>query len=103
MILNKQKSCSFDIISNFENARENDIVGCAFAIKDDKIKTFYVPFKTDYKNLLKQIYENKTIKKYTFNAKNNINILKTAGIYVENIVFDTFLASYIKNPNRNHK
>lgn len=103
VILNKQKSFSFDIISNFENARENDIVGCAFAIKADKIKTFYVPFKTDYKNLLKQIYENKTIKKYTFNAKNNINILKTAGIYVENIVFDTFLASYIKNPNRNHE
>lgn len=102
-LLGKQESFSFDIISNFENARENNIVGCSFAINNDEIKTFYVPFKTEYKDIFKLIYENKTIKKYTFNAKNNINILKTAGISVENIVFDTFLASYIKNPNRNHE
>ena len=48
------------------------------------------------------VFENENLKKYTYNAKNDINILKSIDIDLKNISFDTVLASYIKNPNRSH-
>ena len=52
---------------------------------------------------LKSLFENETIYKTTHNAKNAYNILRNLGILSESIIFDIALASYVKDPQRNHE
>lgn len=84
--------------ADYKNAVEIQTHGVAIGLKNDGVKVFYCE---DVKSL-KEIFEDESIKKYTYNSKNDINILKNSGIEFKNITFDVFLASYIKNPSRNH-
>lgn len=94
---------AISFISDFENAVTIDFIGCAIAYEDkDNINSVYIPNKEGLISLLKPIFESEKIKKYTYNAKNDINILKSAEIELKNLSFDVILASYIKNPNRSH-
>ena len=52
---------------------------------------------------LKVIFENPNIKKVSHNIKTQYGILRDNGILTEGFVFDTQLASYEKNPTRNHE
>ncbi|MBP3820669.1 DNA polymerase I [bacterium] len=71
-----------------------------------KTKTFYISFvrslhaqldkKFVFENL-KSIFENEKIKKITHDTKNDINILRYYDINLSGVVFDTMLASYIKD------
>lgn len=100
----KKEEIALTFVSDFENAVTIDLIGCAIAYKDEneKIQSVYVANKDGLIEGLKPVFENENIKKYTYNAKNDINILKTIDIDLKNISFDTVLASYIKNPNRSH-
>ena len=100
----KKEEIALTFVSDFENAVTIDLIGCAIAYKDEneKIQSVYVANKDGLIEGLKPVFENENLKKYTYNAKNDINILKTIDIYLKNISFDTVLASYIKNPNRSH-
>ena len=49
---------------------------------------------------LKPILENKNIKKIVFKSKDLIKILLNNGMHLENLYFDTYLASYIKDSAR---
>lgn len=100
----KKEEIALTFVSDFENAVTIDLIGCAIAYKDEneKIQSVYVANKDGLIEGLKPVFENKNLKKYTYNAKNDINILKTIDIDLKNISFDTVLASYIKNPNRSH-
>ena len=49
------------------------------------------------------LYENKNIIKTVFDAKNQYNILRKNGIFVNGITFDVMLASYVKDAGRNHE
>jgi len=52
---------------------------------------------------LKQILENPRIKKIGHNIKFDLEVLQTAGINMQGIVFDTMIASYLLNPgSRQH-
>lgn len=100
----KKEEIALTFVSDFENAVTIDLIGCAIAYKDEneKIQSVYVANKDGLIEGLKPVFENENLKKYTYNAKNDINILKTIDIDLKNISFDTVLASYIKNPNRSH-
>lgn len=100
----KKEEIALTFVSDFENAVTIDLIGCAIAYKDEneKIQSVYVANKDGLIEGLKPVFENEILKKYTYNAKNDINILKSIDIDLKNISFDTVLASYIKNPNRSH-
>ena len=100
----KKEEIALTFVSDFENAVTIDLIGCAIAYKDEneKIQSVYVANKDGLIEGLKPVFENENIKKYTYNAKKDINILKSIDIDLKNISFDTVLASYIKNRNRSH-
>ncbi len=100
----QKEEIALTFVSDFENAVTIDLIGCAIAYKDknEKIQSVYVANKDGLIEGLKPVFENENLKKYTYNAKNDINILKSIDIDLKNISFDTVLASYIKNPNRSH-
>ena len=101
--LEKQEKIAIDFVADINNASDINTLGVAFAFDENGIKTYYVQNKDDNFNELKPIFENENIKKYTYNSKNCINILRNCEIELKNIVFDVLLASYIKNPNRSHE
>lgn len=74
-------------------------------------KSFYIPIGhyienqlklDDVLSALKPIFEDENIKKTTYDAKLEYNVLKTCGIETKGIIFDVFLASYVKDPSRVH-
>ena len=100
----KKEEIALTFVSDFENAVTIDLIGCAIAYEDEnnKIQSVYIANKDNLIQILKPVFEAENLKKYTYNAKNDINILKSIDIELKNISFDTVLASYIKNPNRSH-
>lgn len=75
-------------------------------------KVYYIPLHhenletqldADYVfNLLRPIFENENIKKITYDSKTAYNVFKNCGITLRGVKFDIILASYVKNPARNH-
>ena len=125
--LSSQSLIAFNIYADVKNAVDSKVIGFAFAYNKDIAadkhitfndsgfitKTFYIPIShsnianqlrlEDVINDLKSIFENETIHKTTYNAKNAYNILRNLGILSESIIFDIALASYVKDPQRNHE
>jgi len=87
--------------------------GSGIEISDSKAKTgtYYIPFEgkniepvkdiREVFNLLKPVFENQEIKKFTHNLKEADCILKYHDTDVQGIVFDTMFACYIKDSNAN--
>lgn len=125
--LKSQSLIAFNIYADVKNAVDSKVIGFAFAYNKDIAadkhitfndsgfitKTFYIPIShsnianqlrlEDVINDLKSIFENETIHKTTYNAKNAYNVLRNLGILSESIIFDIALASYVKDPQRNHE
>ena len=125
--LKSQSLIAFNIYADLKNAVDSKVIGFAFAYNKDIAadkhitfndsgfitKTFYIPIShsnianqlrlEDVINDLKSIFENETIHKTTYNAKNAYNILRNLGILSKSIIFDVALASYVKDPQRNHE
>ncbi len=125
--LRSQSLIAFNIYADVKNAVDSKVIGFAFAYNKDIAadkhitfndsgfitKTFYIPIShsnianqlrlEDVINDLKSIFENETIHKTTYNAKNAYNILRNLGILSKSIIFDIALASYVKDPQRNHE
>ncbi len=51
---------------------------------------------------LRSIIESDKIKKITFDAKSDYNLLKNKGFEPRGLEYDVLLASYVKDPNRKH-
>ena len=124
--LNKKSVFVFKIYADVKNAIRSEIYGISiaycdnFVYKDGKIinvsdlsnvKTFYIPIghsdintlnKKDISGILKPVLKNDSIKKITFDYKEQINVLKNIGINIKGVVFDNILASYVKDSSRNH-
>lgn len=125
--LSSQSLIAFYIYADVKNAVDSKVIGFAFAYNKDIAadkhitfndsgfitKTFYIPINhsnianqlrlDDVINDLKSIFENETIYKTTHNAKIAYNILRNLEILAEGVIFDTALASYVKDPQRNHE
>ncbi len=78
--------------------------------KEFKTQSYFVPLDGQGKLTkeavwakLKPILEDEKIKKVTYDLKNEYNILRLSEIDFKGFVFDVMLASYIKEPARNHE
>lgn len=78
---------------------------------EEKTRTFYFPVSHQFGDqleledvlaALKPILQDEKIKKTLQNAKFDYNILQNYDIKIKGIIFDTMLASYIKDPTRKH-
>ncbi|MEI7473891.1 MAG: DNA polymerase I [bacterium] len=126
-ILNLATVISLDTETTDLDTLRADLVGISFGInpqvnfkdgnlfadktKNDCVNTFYIPVgHIEGKQLdrifvldkLKLVFENDNIKKVLQNAKYEINILKNYNITLKGIIFDTMLASYVKDPAGKH-
>ena len=118
---------SFDTETTDINVENADLVGISIAYNsqitaknnrvkiietnENKTSSFYIPvFHLVGEQLeletvlsaLKPIFENSQIFKTAQNAKYDISILKKYDINVEGLIFDTMLASHIKDSSRKH-
>ena len=125
--LQRQKLVAFRVYANVVSAVRSEITGVSFSYNPDITydkrisfidsgaiyKSFYIPVNhsnienqlrvKDVLEALKPLFENDDVKKVTHNAKSAYNILRCAGVFVKGIIFDTMLASYVKDPQRNHE
>lgn len=125
--LKSQSLIAFNIYADVKNAVDSKVIGFAFAYNKDIAadkhitfndsgfitKTFYIPINhsniasqlrlDDVITGLKSLFETETIYKTTHNAKIAYNILRNLEILAEGVIFDTALASYVKDPQRNHE
>lgn len=77
---------------------DNSIVlGVSIGVGD---KGYYIESK--YLSKLKSLIEDKGIIKYFYDAKRTINLLRDVDIKVNGFGYDVLLASYVKDPSRNH-
>lgn len=124
-ILSGKKVISFKLLADFQNAVNFKIYGIALGFRDDisfennklvmasdstLAQTFYIPIlhnlskQLDLKFVLtklKPILENNDIKKLTHDVKIEECMLNFFDIDFSGVVFDTMLASYIKDSNAN--
>lgn len=124
-ILSDKKVISFKLLADFQNAVNFKIYGIALGFRDDisydknklvalsdsmPAQTFYIPIlhnlskQLDLKFVLaklKPILENNDIKKLTHDVKIEECMLNFFDIDFSGVVFDTMLASYIKDSNAN--
>lgn len=125
--LNKKSLISFKLEADVESAVTSNLFGISIAYNDNfksdgnniiiednteiNTNTFYIPLGHNIENqlclenvisVLKPIFENNDIKKVTHDVKVEYNILKNNDINLNGVIFDTMLASYVKNPSRTH-
>lgn len=123
--LKTQTLISLDTETTSVNIQEAELVGISIGYNSqysaksevkieqgtEKTKTFYLPVShqfgdqlelNDMLEAIKPILEDEEIKKTLQNAKFDYNILQNYGIKIKGIIFDTMLASYIKDPARKH-
>lgn len=125
--LNNQTIFSLDVETTGINPLECDLVGISLSYceqlytknnrvkidnsKSDLVKSYYIPVfhlvgqQLDLeliKEKLNPIFENENIAKTLQNAKFDFHVLRRHGMSVKNIIFDTMLASYIKDSSRKH-
>ncbi len=124
-VLKTKKIISFRTEGDIKSAISGKLYGIAIGYNDnftatDRVKfqdsdnitkTFYIPIghyienqlEQDYViSVLKPLFEDENIKKITHDAKIEHNFLLTLGINVKGIIFDTMLASYVKDSSRTH-
>lgn len=124
-MLKSQSLIAFKTYSDVKNAVNSELIGLSFALSESMsakdrievkeeggIKAFYIPLKhSNIENQLpfdvviselKPIFEDKNVKKTTFDAKTEFNVLRNLRINADGIIFDVVLASYVKDTNRNH-
>ena len=125
--LNKHSLIAFEVYADVKSAVSSSITGISFAynnnisadsqvkiLQDDAVtETFYIPLNhshienplrtADVMNVIKPLLENENIKKATHNAKTAFNVLRNLGVNLKGVIFDTVLASYVKDPQRNHE
>ncbi len=89
-----------------------DLVGISLSIKPDK--AYYIPITHSYLgvpgqlsmecvlNRIRPLLENSNIAKMGHNIKYDYIVMKNTGIRMKGIAFDTMLASYLMNPNKNN-
>ena len=123
--LKKQTLISLDTETTSVNVIEAELVGISIGYNPlyraksevkiaegkEKTKTFYIPLShqigeqletNDVIVALKPILGDENLKKTLQNAKFDYNILQNYGIKLKGVIFDTMLASYIKDPTRKH-
>ena len=126
-LLKTKKIISIDTETTGLNPLEDDLVGISIAFNDtisarngrvvfdnnadDVTNSYYIPLfhnngeQADFDYAVKElsgIFADKNISKTMQNAKFDLHVLKHHNMPVEGLIFDTILASYIKDSSRKH-
>jgi len=107
----KASPVAWDTETTAIEARDAELVGigCCWGIGEEDLA--YIPTghktgtnldKARVLNALRPILESENYPKALQNAKFDRSILRCQGIKLAGVVFDTMLASYVLNPERNH-
>lgn len=121
--LAKQSVVALKVFADVKNAVNSWIYGISLGVNSDytfsngrfdfqdkstKTTSYYIPLNHNIEKQLdckfvidglKKILEDNSVKKITHDIKTEHNIFKSMGINVCGIIFDTMLASYIKDSN----
>lgn len=125
--LNNQTIFSIDVETTGINPLECDLVGISIAVcnqiqiknnrvkieplENDLVKSYYIPVFHQFgeqldietvREKLAPILADENIAKTLQNAKYDYHVLRRHGMPMKNIIFDTMLASYIKDSSRKH-
>lgn len=94
--ISKVNEFVFDTETTSLDQMEARLIGLSFAWKEQE--AFYVPekiLKTKSGKKILDIFKDPKIKKIAHNAKYDYHVMKNYGVEVENIYFDTMVASYL--------
>lgn len=105
-----ERAFALDIESTSLNVQEASVVGVSFCWSDDE--AFYIPLahrETTREQVTWEEFKagcgahlaDRTVKKFGQNIKYDASVLAQWGVEVEGIDFDTMIASYVLNPDRN--
>ncbi|MDD5290362.1 MAG: DNA polymerase I [Patescibacteria group bacterium] len=99
--LKKQEMFALDTETDGLNPFENKLIGISFSWEAGE--AYYLPVQqtTNNKQLtteLKDVLEDKKIKKIGHNMKFDYEVLENFGIKMQGLFFDTMIASYLLNP-----
>ena len=107
--LAKKKSFAFDVETTSKRPVWARLVGISFSFNDGN--AFYLPLAHRYlgapeqlefevvREKLKQVFEDKSIKKCGHNIKYDLIVMSNEGIALGGVDFDTMIASYLLNPS----
>ncbi len=107
--LREAKRFAFDTETTGVNPLEAELVGLSFCSQEGT--AYYVPVKAPEESrtrplakdkvlsLIKPLFESKETEKCAHNAKYDILVLDREGVCVNNLVFDSMIASYLINPS----
>ena len=107
--LAKKKSFAFDVETTSKRPVWARLVGISFSFEGGN--AFYLPLAHRYlgapeqlefevvREKLKQVFEDKSIKKCGHNIKYDLIVMSNEGIALDGVDFDTMIASYLLNPS----
>jgi DNA polymerase-1 len=104
LILSNKELSLFHLLDKINN---RDVNPAGLALSCAAGETFYIVLKDRsmeeaFLKSFRDIFENESIKKYGHDMKNFIVYLKTKGIRLRGLGFDTMIAAYIINPSRDN-
>ncbi|HBC42190.1 MAG TPA: DNA polymerase I [Pseudanabaena sp.] len=111
-ILSNKQPTAWDTETSDLNPFVAELVGIGCCWGDAISEVAYIPLShssgqnlqwEEVKPILKPILEDESYPKYLQNAKFDRLMLKSAGIELAGVVFDTMIASYVINPEASHK
>ena len=96
-----QKKFAIDTETSGTDPFQDDLLGISFCWQSGT--AYYLINQSDWLEKIKPILENPKIEKVGHNIKFDLEVLKTAGIELTGVSFDTMVASYLINPgSRQH-
>ena len=96
--INKSGEFAYFLVLDKKNNLQADVIGISICWEQDKTAYFHLKDQKIGFKLIKEIFENKDVKKYTFNAKSHYLIFDTLKIDLELVDFDIMIAAYLANP-----
>lgn len=100
--IKKDKTMYFEIFTNEENyiSAEISYIGITGAQKDDVLILDFVKNKEEIISTLREIFEDSSVKKVSFDVKKAIVLLHKHGIEFDSNYVDLMLLSYLVDPSR---
>lgn len=103
--LEQRRLFALDVETTGLDTRSSAVVGISLCA--EKNKAFYIPVKevsSDSYSMLKEFLENSNNRIVGHNLKFDFLMLRSQGMHLPGLYFDTMIASYVLNPSRgNHR
>lgn len=101
-----QNAVCFDTETTSLNEMEAELVGMSFSYK--KGLSYYIPISENKEEamatleIFRPFFEKESVLKIAHNLKFDYKILKSHGVEIQGVIFDTMIAHYLLNPDGRH-